>query len=104
MEVYPACEELLKISGWVVQDNHVRLRDDSHVHIVSQLLESLCRQKDVNQTQVTFSGNSSSKSSVDEYKALILAIINGNICKIKNLLKPCNIFTSRMYYGFSANL
>ena len=31
---YPACEELMKMSGWVVEDDHVTLRDDSHVHIV----------------------------------------------------------------------
>ena len=27
--------------GWVVEDDHVKLTDDSQVHIVSQLLESL---------------------------------------------------------------
>ena len=32
---YPACEELMKMRGWVVEDDHVRLKDDSHVHIVS---------------------------------------------------------------------
>ena len=37
---YPAGEELLKMSGWVVEDDHVRLRDDSCVQIVSQLLKS----------------------------------------------------------------
>ena len=45
---YPACEELMKMSGWVVEGDHMRLRDDSQLHIVSQLLESLCGQKDVN--------------------------------------------------------
>ena len=29
----------MKMSGWVVEDDHVRLRDDSCVQIVSQLLE-----------------------------------------------------------------
>ena len=37
---YPAGEELMKMSGWVVEDDHVRLRDDSCVQIVSQLLKS----------------------------------------------------------------
>ena len=36
---YPAGEELMKMSGWVVEDDNVRLRDDSHVQIVSQLLK-----------------------------------------------------------------
>ena len=35
---YPAGEELMKMSGWVVEGDHVRLRDDSRVKIVSQLL------------------------------------------------------------------
>ena len=37
---YPAGEELMKMSGWVVEGDHVRLRDDSYVQIVSQLLKS----------------------------------------------------------------
>ena len=35
---YPAGKELMKMSGWVVEDDHVRLRDDSCVPILSQLL------------------------------------------------------------------
>ena len=34
---YPA-GELMKMSGWVVEDDHVRLIDDSCVQILSQLL------------------------------------------------------------------
>jgi len=39
---YPACE-LMKMSGWVVEDNHVRLRDDSCVLIVFQQLDMFSR-------------------------------------------------------------
>ena len=42
---HPACQELMKISGWVVKNDHVRLKDDSHVHIVSQLLERRASEK-----------------------------------------------------------
>ena len=35
---YRACEELMKMSGWVVEDDHVRLRDDSQISIMSHLL------------------------------------------------------------------
>ena len=31
---YPAGKELMKMSGWMVDDDHVRLRDDSSVQIV----------------------------------------------------------------------
>ena len=30
------------MSGWVVEDNYVRLQDDSHVHITIELLNQLC--------------------------------------------------------------
>ena len=40
---YPACEKLIKMSGWVLEDDHLRLRDNSHVHIVSNLLKSRCK-------------------------------------------------------------
>jgi len=31
---YPACEELMKMSGWVVEDDHVRLTDVTHIQTV----------------------------------------------------------------------
>ena len=31
---YPACEELMKMSGWVEEDDHVRLRDATHLQTV----------------------------------------------------------------------
>ena len=37
---YPAGEELMKMSGWVVEGDYVRLKDDSCVQTVSQLLKS----------------------------------------------------------------
>ena len=61
---YPACEELMKMSGWVVEDDHVRLRDDSHVRSVYQLLESLCGQTDVSQPKVSLLSNRIVKYSV----------------------------------------
>ena len=93
---YPACEELMKMSGWVVEDDHVRLRDDSHVHIVSQLLESL----DGKKSFIT-------KYPLDEYEVLISAVLNSKTTVIQNLLKPCNISSAGMIYcedGSSTNL
>ena len=40
---YPACEKFMKMSGWVVEDDHVRLRDETCVYTVFQLLESFFR-------------------------------------------------------------
>ena len=78
---YPAGEELMKMSGWVVEDDHVRLRDDSCVQIVSQLLKSFL---------------SSSATGVvplpdDEFQVLIKALYDGDIPCIQKLLKASHI-------------
>ena len=78
---YPAGEELMKMSGWVVEDDHVILRDDSCVQIVSQLLKSFL---------------SSSATDVvafpdDEFQILIKAFYNGDIPCIQKLLKVSHI-------------
>ena len=94
---YPAGEELMKISGWVVEDDHVRLRDDSCVQIVSQLLKSFL---------------SSSATGVvplpdDEFQVLIKALYNGDIPCIQKLLKASHISPNGRIYsesGSSLNL
>ena len=70
---YPAGEELMKMTGWVVEDDHVRLRDDSFVQIVSQLLKLIVPFPD------------------DEFLYLIKAIYNGDITCIQKLLKSSHI-------------
>ena len=101
---YPVCEELMKMSGWVVEDDHVRLRDDSHVHIVSQLLELSCGREYV---QVFSSGNRKTKYAVSEYESLVECLQYSNISDVQRSLKPCNISTAGMIYcenGSSVNL
>ena len=78
---YPAGQELMKMSGWVVEDDRVRLRDDSCVQIVLQLLTSFL---------------SSSASGVvpfpdDKFQALIKALYNGDVSCIQKLLKVSHI-------------
>ena len=94
---YPAGKELMKMSGWVVEDDHVRLRDDSCVQIVSQLLKPFL---------------SSSATGVvplpdDEFRILIKALYNGDISCIKKLLKASHISPNGRIYsecGSSLNL
>ena len=94
---YPAGEELMKMSGWVVEGDHVRLRDDSRVQIVSQLLKSFL---------------SSSATGVvpfpdDEFQVLIKAFYNGDIPCIQKLLKVSHISPNGRIYsesGSSLNL
>ena len=35
---YPASKKLMKMSGWIVDDDHVRLRDESSVQIVLAII------------------------------------------------------------------
>ena len=88
---YPAGEKLMKISGWVVESDHVRLRDDSCVQIVSQLLKSFL---------------SSSATGVvpfpdDEFQVLIKAFYNGDIACIQKLLKVSHISPNGRIYSES---
>ena len=91
---YPAGEELMKMSGWVVEDDHVRLRDDSCVQLVSQLLKSfLC----------------SSATGVvplpdDEFQILIKALYNGDVPCIQKLLKASHISPNGRIYSESGSL
>ena len=88
---YPAGEKLMKMSGWVVDDDHVRLKDDSCVQIVSQLLKSFL---------------SSSATGVvpfpdDEFHVLIKAFYNGDIACIQKLLKSSHISPDGRVYSES---
>ena len=90
---YPAGEELMEMSGWVVEDDHVRLRDDSCVQIVSQLLKSFL---------------SSSATGVvpfpdDEFQVLIKAFYNGDIPCIQRLLKVSHISPNGRIYSKSGS-
>jgi len=35
---YPSCEELMKMSGWVVEDDHVKLRDATQIQTVNTVI------------------------------------------------------------------
>ena len=85
---YPAGEELMKMSGWVVEDDHVRLRDDSCVQIISQLLKSF----------LSSSATDVVPFSDDEFQALIKASYNGDIYYIQKLLKVSHISPNGRIY------
>ena len=97
---YPAGEELMKISGWVVEGDHVtelRLRDDSCVQIVSQLLNRF----------ISPSATGVVPFQVDEFQVLIKALYNGDIACIQKLLKVSHISPNGRIYsesGSSLNL
>ena len=93
---HPAGRELMKMSGWIVEDDHVRLSDNSCVQIVSQLLKSFL----------------SSVIGVvpfpdDEFQVVIEAFYNGDVPCIQKLLSLSHISPNGRIYsesGSSLNL
>ena len=90
---YPAGEELMKMSGWVVEDDHVRLRDDSCVQIVSQLLKSF----------LSSSATVAVPFTDGEFHVLIKAFYNGDIACIQKLLKSSHISPDGRVYSESGS-
>ncbi|XP_065900889.1 uncharacterized protein [Dysidea avara] len=83
---YPACEELMKMSGWVVEDDHVRLKDDSRVRIMSDLLNIAYRQECPKQAT-----SQTGVLSVEQFQALIKAVFSKDIVKVDGFLQKCGI-------------
>ena len=73
---YSVGEELIKTSGWIVEDDYVRLRDHSHVHIVAKLLDQLCA------------------LPADQYKAIMNAALNGDTDTITKMINQSNVSTA----------
>ena len=82
---YPAGKELMKMSGWVVEGDYVRLRDDSCIQSMSQLLESFL--------------SSLVPLLNDEFQVLIKASYNGDIDCIQKLLKVSHISPNGEIYS-----
>ena len=78
---YPGGKELMKMTGWVVEGDCVRLRDDSCVQIVSQLLKAFSAR----------SVTSVMPFPDDEFQYLIKASVDGDIEYIRKSLQVINI-------------
>ena len=62
---YPAGEELMKMSGWVLENDHVRLRDGSCVQILYQLLEQKLKENEIaKSTHTAYTHSTPSESTV----------------------------------------
>ena len=88
---YYAGEELMKMCGWVVEDDHVRLRDDSRVGIVMKLLELCCEQKGIKYTRAI--SITTQQLNTQRFQD---SLFRNNITKIQELLKctkPGRIFS-----------
>ena len=91
---YPDGEELMKLSGWEVEDDHLRLKDDSCVQIVSQLLKSFLSSPAA--YRVPFPD--------DKFQELSKAIKNGDVACIENLLKGSHVSPNGEIYTENRSL
>ena len=90
---YSAGQELMKMSGWVADGDHVRLKDNSCVQIVSQLLKSFL-----------FSLTTGVMPfPVDDFQILIKAFYEGDLACIQKLLKVCHISPDGRIYSDSGS-
>ena len=90
---YPSGQKLMKMSGWVVEDDHLRLRDDSRVEIMLQLLKSFLSSSAID--IIPFPD--------DEFQILIKAFYDGNIPCIQKLLKVSHISSNGRVYSESGS-
>ena len=121
---YPAGEELMKMSGWVVEGDHVRLRDDSRIQIVSQLLKQDL--KDTQSASHSFDTISGKRHRIDDHQSastdhsnlpkccaltediaykIMEAIACGDGIRLKKLLEPYhNSCVKSMQVGESVSI
>ena len=90
---YSAGEELMKLSGWVVENDYVKLRDDTHIQIVSRLLKSF----------LSSSATGAVPFPDGEFHILIKAFYNGDIACIQKLLKSSHISPDGRVYSESGS-
>ena len=80
----------MKMSRWVAEDDHVRLKGDSSVKIVSQLLKG-------------FSATGVVPFPYDEFHDLIKAFCHGDINYIQKLLKSSHMPPDGKVYSESGS-
>ena len=86
---YPAGQEFIKMAGWIVQDDHVELTDDSLVLTTANLLKELCTLPS------------------DQLGTIINAAFNGDTSTIEKTLNLNNVSIAGVVYfqnGSSINL
>ena len=93
---YPAGEEFMKMSGWEVEGDLIKLKDDSYVRIALKLLKA--RQECIHMKGVL---------TVSQFEALALAVVNEQIEEVDTLLQDCGITSAGRVFcedGSSMNL
>ena len=97
---YPDGEVFMRMSGWEVEGSYVRLKNDSHIQIVLQLLKAKIENK---YKQKDYQG----VLTVKEFESLTSAVLSKDLAGIDRLLQRCGISSAGRIYcqnGSSMNL
>jgi len=98
---YPAVKEFMKMSGWEIEGAFIKLKDDSYVQIVLQLLKTRLEGDYMQQKGIQ------KMFTIEEFEALTSAVFAEDIIAINMLLQKSGISnTGRVYCenGSSINL
>lgn len=96
---YPAGKEFMKMTGWEEENTCIKLRDDSYVKIVLELLK--IRQESIHTKE--FQG----MLTVQQFEVLTSAVLDENIVETNRLLQHCGITSAGRVFckdGSSINL
>ena len=104
---HPACQWFMETNGWVVEDDHVKLKDDSRLHILAQQLSSF--QNCTTDHQHSTRSQKTSKSpqgtimtvSQPVSDLMVSAIFSGSAYQVKFMLSNYDIiFVKHMHVSW----
>lgn len=88
---HPDCEVFMKMSGWEVEGTNIKLRDDSYIQIVLQLLKTKLQSGHI---QKEFQG----LLTVKQFKSLTSAVLAEDLAEVDRLLQCCGISSAGRVY------
>ena len=97
---YPAGEKLMKMSGWTVEGDHVRLNNDFHIQTMSEILSCNMPDKHVQLKPITGTKDYVAPPCYDlplGYEdEMAKALFNGEVLKLRDLLEQAKIPANRI--------
>lgn len=97
---YPVGEEFMKMSGWKVEDASIKLKNDSCIETVLQLLKEKLESSLIKWAPQEL-------LTITQFKALTSAVLTKNITETRKLLQYCGVSSAGRVYckdGSSMNL
>lgn len=103
---YPAGPEFMKMSGWILEGDHLRFTDDSNIKVVANLLTSGKQDKQVEQSSAiaalagTYDSDGMCELPPEHQNEMFITIGCGDSLKLRGLLKQIKIPVNKiLLYG-----